>query len=171
MKEPVYYRIFRKHNYFVVINEDTKTYWEEVCNFVRVGKEKETSTTYTIEFLRDVNVPIKFEIAFDKIRDENGNPYASTAVWENWYSENIGSSAVGTSVVPQMFRTTTTGSIVVPIYAITVINTGEGNGEFNGAILKPGEGVNFASDGIVPFAANLFSYDATDTEFLISCIQ
>lgn len=84
------YKIFKKNNYIVVI-DDRNFYYEEHCSAVLVLKRLSTDTTYDIVFVRPDNVPQAFySVPFADIRDEFNNPYASVAAWETWYTTNTG---------------------------------------------------------------------------------
>jgi len=84
------YKIFKKNNYIVVI-DDRNFYYEEHCSGVLVLKRLATDTTYDIVFVRPDNVPQAFyNVPFADIRDEFNAPYASVAAWETWYTTNTG---------------------------------------------------------------------------------
>jgi hypothetical protein len=84
------YKIFKKNNYIVVV-DDRNFYYEEHCSSVLVLKRLATDSTYDIVFVRPDNVPQAFySIPFADIRDEFNAPYASVAVWETWYTTNTG---------------------------------------------------------------------------------
>lgn len=84
------YKIFKKNNYIVVI-DDRNFFYEEHCSGVLVLKRLATDSTYDIVFVRPDNVPQAFyNVPFANIRDEFNAPYASVAAWETWYTTNTG---------------------------------------------------------------------------------
>jgi hypothetical protein len=87
------YRIFRKNNYFILIDERGK-FWEEHFVNVRVSKIDEPDTNYTIALIRTEGTPLNFDLKFNQIFDELGAPYASVAAWELWYSLNSGFESI-----------------------------------------------------------------------------
>jgi hypothetical protein len=90
------YRIFRKNNYFILIDERGK-YWEEHFVNVRVSKIDEPDTNYTIALIRTEGTPLNFDLKFNQIFDELGAPYASVVAWELWYSLNSGFESVASA--------------------------------------------------------------------------
>lgn len=84
------YKIFKKNNYIVVV-DDRNFYYEEHCSSVLVLKRLATDNTYDVVFVRPDNVPQAFyNVPFADIRDEFNAPYASAAAWETWYTTNTG---------------------------------------------------------------------------------
>ena len=84
------YKIFKKNNYIVVV-DDRNFYYEEHCSSVLVLKRLATDNIYDVVFVRPDNVPQAFyNIPFADIRDEFNAPYASVAAWETWYTTNTG---------------------------------------------------------------------------------
>ena len=68
---------------------------------------------------------------------------------------------------PTMFRTTTTSpAITIGKKSVSISNVGTANGTVLGAVLKPGETVNFDA-GAVNNTLSAIAYDATGTEFLV----
>lgn len=73
--------------------------------------------------------------------------------------------------VPYLTRTTTSGLIVPSVYSFSVANVGTYDGLLLGSVIKSGEIINISAGDINNyFAANLISYDATGTEFIITYI-
>lgn len=70
---------------------------------------------------------------------------------------------------PNVRRDTLPGNISKP-YSFSIANVGTANGTVEGAILKPGEIVNFDA-GALNNAFGSATYDATGTEFLITWIS
>jgi len=72
-------------------------------------------------------------------------------------------------IVPTLLRTNGSGTINTDIYDISVKNVGSSQGLFNGVPLKPDEGVDFNA-GVLNnvYASGTFTFDATDTEFIIA---
>jgi hypothetical protein len=68
---------------------------------------------------------------------------------------------------PTMFRTTSAApAISTGKKSVSISNVGSANGTVLGAILKPGETVNFDA-GAINNTLGVIAYDATGTEFLI----
>jgi hypothetical protein len=83
--------------------------------------------------------------------------------------QNVETNTKGVLRTPNMLRTALSGnlsSLVSEIYSASVANVGTADGTVLGAILKPGEIVNFDASSISHFF-NDFAYDATGTEFII----
>jgi hypothetical protein len=100
-----------------------------------------------------------------------GSGLATEATLQTVQSDvgTISSNTKGALRTPNMLRTTLSGnlsSIVSRIYSASVANVGSADGTVLGAILKPGEIVNFDASSISHFF-NDFAYDATGTEFII----
>lgn len=91
------YKIFKKNNYVIVIDQNDN-YFEEHCSQVLVIKKYTTDTVYDVIFVRPETTPQAFyAIPFANIRDEFNNPYASVAAWETWYTTNTGLCTAGTT--------------------------------------------------------------------------
>ena len=72
------------------------------------------------------------------------------------------------SRTPVFIRPTTASNIAVLTYDVAVSNVGTTDGTVLGGLIKPGETLNFDAGALNNFyAAGTFTYDATDTEFLI----
>ena len=68
---------------------------------------------------------------------------------------------------PTMFRTTSAlPAIAAGKKSVSISNVGSTDGTVLGAILKPGETVNFDA-GAVNNTLSVITYDATETEFLV----
>ena len=68
---------------------------------------------------------------------------------------------------PTMFRTATTSPVItIGKKSVSISNVGTANGTVLGAVLKPGETVNFDA-GAVNNTLSAIAYDATGTEFLV----
>lgn len=186
------YKIFRSNNYFILIDE-RGNYYEEECENVLVTKKKEADDVYKVAFLRQETERMNDlsqsfpDISFSNITDELGNPYASVAAWEAFYTQNTGQGYIALAMVssglateatlqglssqartPGIIRTTGSGSISFLVYDFSVSNVGAANGTLLGQTLKPGETVNFDGGAINNYyPAGTVTYDATGTEFLI----
>ena len=86
------YKIFTKNNYFLVVDTDTNTYYEEHKFHVIVSKQLTSSTTYSIFFREKQNEFLNIPLA--NIQDESGVAYASASAFEDFYTANSGFSAV-----------------------------------------------------------------------------
>lgn len=68
---------------------------------------------------------------------------------------------------PTMFRTTSAApAITTGKKSVSISNVGSANGTVLGAVLKPGESVNFDA-GAVNNTLGAIAYNATGTEFLV----
>jgi hypothetical protein len=62
-------------------------------------------------------------------------------------------------------------SSVVPLfYSVSVANVGMSNGTVLGAVIKPGEILNFSADALSNYFTS-FAYNATGTEFIIIYVR
>ena len=69
---------------------------------------------------------------------------------------------------PNFIRPTTASNIAILTYDVAVSNVGTTDGTVLGGLIKPGDTLNFDAGALNNFyAAGTFTYDATDTEFLI----
>ena len=80
------YKVFKKGNYLIIIDEDNN-YLEESSADVIISKSLTSSTDYNFNLKR--SEPIK-NVPFANILDESGVAYASSAVWETFYTSNTG---------------------------------------------------------------------------------
>jgi len=76
-----------------------------------------------------------------------------------------------TSVVrtPSLVRVTNAGVVAAGARSVSVFNAGLDNGEWLGAIIKPGEQFNYSADGQGDTLAE-FIYDGSNTELVITKI-
>ena len=80
----------------------------------------------------------------------------------------LASDQAGVARTPGFIRATTSGSIAVKTYSVSVSNVGDANGTFLGVTIKPGENLNFSADAINNYyAAGVFTYNGTGTELVI----
>ena len=185
------YRIFRSNNYIFIVDEKQNQF-EELCENVLVTKEKESSTNYTISFLRQETIRSREisqsfpDIPFANIYDEAGVAYPSTGEWELWYETNTGIGSLASSgtalsnlnpqlKTPNIIRTSASGNVntvAATFYSVSVANVGSADGSILGGVnnLKSGEILNFDS-GSLNNTFNSFAYDATGTEFIITFIS
>ena len=83
-------------------------------------------------------------------------------------SVTLASDQTGIARTPGFIRATSSGSIGVITYSVSVSNVGAANGTFLGVIIKPGETLNFSADAINNYyTAGTFTYNATGTELVI----
>lgn len=89
--------------------------------------------------------------------------------------ENLGGIApssgvdiVTKNVTPNMFRATNNDE-VTDVKSCSISNVGEANGAVLGAILKPGETVNFAAP--LNYTIPTITYNGTGTELLIITVK
>jgi len=86
------FKVFVKNNYFLVVDTDTNTYFEEHKFHVIVSKYLSSSTEYSIFFRAKQNEFLN--IPFASLQDEAGNAFASTTAFEDFYTANTGFNAV-----------------------------------------------------------------------------
>ena len=86
------FKVFTKNNYFLVVDTDTNTYFEEHKFHVIVSKYLTNSTAYSIFFREKQNEFLN--IPFASLQDEAGNAFASTTAFEDFYTANTGFNAV-----------------------------------------------------------------------------
>lgn len=83
-------------------------------------------------------------------------------------SVTLASDQTGVARTPGFVRATSSGSIGVITYSVSVSNVGAANGTFLSVIIKPGETLNFSADAINNYyTAGTFTYNATGTELVI----
>ena len=70
---------------------------------------------------------------------------------------------------PNIISDTGPGSVPILNYGFSIANVGAANGFVDGTVLKPGYTVSFSPTSVDNL--NGISYDATDTEFLITYIN
>lgn len=79
----------------------------------------------------------------------------------------IASNQSNANIVPNFVRVTDSGAIAVITYSFSVYNSGVANGLLLGGTIKPGETLNFDAGVFNQYLANVITYDATGTEFII----
>jgi hypothetical protein len=79
----------------------------------------------------------------------------------------IASDQSNRNIVPNLLRTTTSGSIAVAVFSFSVANVGTANGTILGQTIKPKETFNFDAGAFNQYAANTISYNGTSTELII----
>jgi hypothetical protein len=79
----------------------------------------------------------------------------------------IASDQSNRNVVPNLLRTTTSGSIAVVVFSFSVANAGNADATILSNTIKPGETLNFDAGAFNQYVANTISYDATGTELVI----
>ena len=79
----------------------------------------------------------------------------------------IASNQSNANIVPNFTRVTDAGAIAVITYSFSVYNSGIANGTLLGGTIKPGETLNFDAGIFNQYLANVITYDATGTEFII----
>lgn len=82
--------------------------------------------------------------------------------------QNVETNTTGAPRKPRVLRETSSGdlSTFAPIYSVSVANVGLANGDVLGAVISPGEIVNFSADALNNYFTG-FPYDGTGTELLI----
>lgn len=84
-------------------------------------------------------------------------------------AQQVSVNTTGVKRAPGIIRPTGVGDIntIVPtFYSVSVANVGLSNGTILGAVIKPGEVLNFSGDALNNYFIS-FDYDATGTEFVI----
>jgi hypothetical protein len=80
----------------------------------------------------------------------------------------LASNQTGAARTPGFIRTTSSGTIGVITYSVSVSNVGSNNGTFLGVTIKPGETLNFNADAINNYyTSGTFAYNGTGTELII----
>jgi hypothetical protein len=83
-------KVYKKGNY-IIVEDSSDKYWEEIALNVKIAKDKIDSTEYSIYF-KDVNQ--KWEnVPFANILQENGTAYTDQGTFETWYTSNTGFNA------------------------------------------------------------------------------
>ena len=73
------------------------------------------------------------------------------------------------SRTPNFIRRTDSNTINVDTYSLSVANVGSADGTFLGAVITPGEIINFDAGSLNNiYPSGSFTYDATGTEFMIT---
>jgi hypothetical protein len=81
----------------------------------------------------------------------------------------VETNTTGVARTPNFIRPTIAGNVntvATNFYSVSVANVGMSNGTVLGAIIKPGEVLNFSADALNNYFTS-FAYDATGTEFII----
>ena len=81
----------------------------------------------------------------------------------------IETNTTGVARTPGIIRPTIAGDVssaAATFYSVSVANVGLANGTVLGAVIKPGEVLNFSADALNNYFTKL-DYDATGTEFVI----
>lgn len=91
----------------------------------------------------------------------------SEALLQQILAATIASETEPEPRTPTMFRTTSAlPAIATGKKSVSISNVGSANGIVLGAVLKPGETVNFDA-GAINNTLGVIAYDATGTEFLV----
>jgi hypothetical protein len=105
-----------------------------------------------------------------------------------WISSSISTFGLATEATLQQVETNTTGVARTPgiirpsntsgnlntvsatFYSVSVANVGLVDGTVLGAVIRPGEILNFSADALNNFFSS-FAYDSTGTEFIITYVS
>lgn len=69
---------------------------------------------------------------------------------------------------PNIIRATNAGTINIVTYSFSVSNVGSANGTILGAVIKPGETLNFDAGSLNnTYASGSITYDGTGTELIV----
>jgi hypothetical protein len=83
-------------------------------------------------------------------------------------NSSVANAVAKRTKTPNMLRVTNSGVVPGTPFSVSVANVGTNNGTILGAIIKPGETVNFDSGALNnDFLVGSFTYDASGTELLI----
>jgi hypothetical protein len=86
----------------------------------------------------------------------------------------VETNTTGVSRTPGIIRPSNTSgnlnTVVATFYSVSVANVGLVDGTVLGAVIRPGEILNFSADALNNFFSS-FAYDATGTEFIITYVS
>jgi len=89
------FKIFKKTNYFYIVDSVTDVVNEGLAKDVKVKREKTDSTSFSFENVNGIQQTQR--IAFADIVDENGDDYADVDTFVAWYEEETGFSGGGST--------------------------------------------------------------------------
>jgi hypothetical protein len=86
----------------------------------------------------------------------------------------VETNTTGVSRTPGIIRPANTSgnlnTVVATFYSVSVANVGLVDGTVLGAVIRPGEILNFSADALNNFFSS-FAYDSTGTEFIITYVS
>lgn len=91
------FKIFRKTNYFYIIDTTTDIVSEGLAKDVRVKRAEIDSDEFSFENVNGIQPSDKY--SFDDIQDENGDAYDDLATFVAWYEENTGFNVAGATAL------------------------------------------------------------------------
>ena len=174
------YRVYRVENYIFVVDNDSKTLFQESSSNVLVKKQNLNDAVYDIIFYREqAQVQPFYNLSVDNgdILDENGDPYYDAYLWEKWYTANTGISdrlpdpgpgpITGVSINPTIIKSNnTTGSIGASVYSISFANTGTAKAlvSFDSGTtyvdIPPNTSINMDAGSVLnTYSGGIFAYD------------
>lgn len=92
------FKIFKKTNYFYIVDSATNVVNEGLAKDVKVKREKTDSTSFSFENVNGIQPTQR--IAFADIVDENGDAYTDLATFVAWYEDNTGFSSAVSPALP-----------------------------------------------------------------------
>jgi len=88
-------KIYRKNNYIVLIDNKNNKYEEHYSN-VYVQRNGTSENLYDILLMRfDTVIKNFYATDFTEIKQENNSSFATTELWEDWYTSNTGFNNAG----------------------------------------------------------------------------
>jgi hypothetical protein len=86
----------------------------------------------------------------------------------------VETNTTGVARTPGIIRPSNTSgnlnTVVATFYSVSVANVGLVDGTVLGAVIRPGEILNFSADSLNNFFSS-FAYDSTGTEFIITYVS
>jgi len=99
------FKIFKKTNYFYIVDSLTDVINEGLAKDVKVKREKTDSTSFSFENVNGIQPTQR--IAFADIVDENGDAYTDLATFVAWYEDNTGFNLAGATALVTLTELTT----------------------------------------------------------------